>query len=103
MSTENTVDKVKLISELKEIHSELFQVYKKLFDFKYKHDETFKIFIDNEYKENGVGSKEQKAWDDNFCHRASYTLLNKILFVRICEDKGFMRNAEDYIAGEVKD
>lgn len=103
MSTENTVDKVKLISELKEIHSELFQVYKKLFDFKYKHDETFKVFIDNEYKENGVGSKEQKAWNDNFCHRASYTLLNKILFVRICEDKGFMRNAEDYIAGEVKD
>ncbi|MBP2033375.1 type I restriction-modification system DNA methylase subunit [Clostridium algifaecis] len=103
MSTENTVDKVKLISELKEIHSELFQVYKKLFDFKYKHDETFKVFIDNEYKENGVARKEQKAWNDNFCHRASYTLLNKILFVRICEDKGFMRNAEDYIAGEVKD
>lgn len=103
MSIENIVDKVKLISELKDIHSELFQVYKKLFDFKYKHDEAFKLFIDNEYKENGVGSKEKKAWNDNFCHRASYTLLNKILFVRICEDKGFMRNAEDYIAGEVKD
>lgn len=103
MSNENTVDKVKLISELKEIHSELFQVYSKLFDFKYKHDEEVKLFIDNEYKENGVGSKEQKAWNDNFCHRASYTLLNKILFVRICEDKGFMRNTEDYIAGEVKD
>ncbi len=103
MSTENTVDKVKLISELKEIHSELFQVYKKLFDFKYNHDEEFKVFIDNEYKENSIDSKEQKAWNDNFCHRASYTLLNKILFVRICEDKGFMQNAEDYIAGEVKD
>ena len=103
MSTENTVDKVKLISELKEIHSELFQIYKRLFDFKYKHNEVFKSFIDKEYKENGVGSKEKKAWNDNFCHRASYTLLNKILFVRICEDKGFMRNEEDYIAGEVKD
>lgn len=103
MSTENTVDKVKLISELKEIHSELFQVYKKLFDFKYNHDEEFKLFIDKEHEENGVGIKEKKAWNDNFCHRASYTLLNKILFVRICEDKGFMRNTEDYIAGEVKD
>lgn len=103
MSTENTIDKVKLISELKDIHGELFKVYKKLFDFKYKHDEKVKLFIDNEYKENGVGSKEKKAWNDNFCHRASYTLLNKILFVRICEDKGFMRNVEDYIAGEVKD
>lgn len=103
MSTENTIDKVKLISELKGIHSELFQVYKRLFDFKYKHDEEFKVFIDTEYKENGVGSKDKKAWNDNFCHRASYTLLNKILFVRICEDKDFMRNSEDYIAGEVKD
>jgi hypothetical protein len=77
MSTENTVDKVKLISELKEIHSELFQVYKKLFDFKYNHDEEFKVFIDNEYKENSIVSKEQKAWNDNFCHRASYTLLTR--------------------------
>ena len=102
MNTENTVDKVKLISELKEIHSELFQVYKKLFDFKYKNNEEFQLFIDKEYKENGVDSKRKKSWNDNFCHRASYTLLNKILFVRICEDKGFMRNAEDYILNEVK-
>lgn len=103
MNAENTVDKVKLISELKEINSELFQIYMKLFDFKYNNNEELKLFIDNEYEENGVESKEKKAWNDNFCHRAAYTLLNKILFVRICEDKGFMRNAEDYIVGEVKD
>jgi hypothetical protein len=103
MEIERTLDKSKLIAELKEIHGELVDIYRKIFDYKYQSDEQFKTFIDKEYKENGVGSKEKEAWNDNFCHRASYTLLNKILFVRICEDKGFMLNPEDYIAGEPKD
>ena len=34
MITENTFDKSKLISELKEIHIELVEVYKKIFDYK---------------------------------------------------------------------
>lgn len=103
MEIERTLDKSKLIAELKEIHGELVDIYRKIFDYKYQSDEQFKTYIDKEYKENGVGSKEKKAWNDNFCHRASYTLLNKILFVRICEDKGFMLNPEDYVAGEPKD
>lgn len=103
MITENTFDKSKLISELKEIHIELVKVYKNIFDYKYHISESFKDFIDKEYKENGISSKERQAWNDNFCHRASYTLLNKILFIRICEDKGFMLNSEDYVAGEPKD
>lgn len=103
MTIENTVDKVKLISDLKEIHKELFGIYKELFGFKYKNNKDFKSFIDSEYKDNGISDKDKKLWNDNFCHRASYTLLNKILFVRICEDKGFMLNDEDYIAGEKKD
>lgn len=52
---------------------------------------------------NELSKNYRKAWNEDFCHRASYTLLNKILFIRICEDKGFMRNPEDYIAGEIKD
>ncbi|OOO61377.1 Eco57I restriction-modification methylase domain-containing protein [Clostridium tepidum] len=103
MITENTFDKSKLISELKESHIELVKVYKNIFDYKYHISESFKDFIDKEYKENGISSKERQAWNDNFCHRASYTLLNKILFIRICEDKGFMLNSEDYVAGEPKD
>ena len=103
MIIENTFDKLKLISELKEIHIELVKVYKNIFDYKYHISESFKDFIDKEYKENGISSKERQAWNDNFCHRASYTLLNKILFIRICEDKGFMLNPEDYVAGEPKD
>jgi len=103
MSIENNFDKSKLIIELKEIHNELVDVYRELFAYKYVKNNAFKSFIDNEYKENGVSTAEKKVWNDKFCHRASYTLLNKILFVRICEDKRFMLNPEDYIAGEVKD
>ena len=103
MITENTFDKSKLISELKEIHIELVKVYKNIFDYKYKTNEDFQSFIDKEYKENRISSGEQQVWNDNFCHRASYTLLNKILFIRICEDIGFMLNPEDYVAGEPKD
>ena len=103
MITENRFDKSKLISELKEIHIELVEVYKKIFDFKYRTNEDFEALIDKEYKENKISSGEQQVWNDNFCHRASYTLLNKILFIRICEDKGFMLNPEDYVAGEPKD
>jgi type I restriction-modification system DNA methylase subunit len=103
MISENTFNKSKLISELKEIHIELVEVYKKIFDFKYRTNEDFEALIDKEYKENKISSGEQQVWNDNFCHRASYTLLNKILFIRICEDKGFMLNPEDYVAGEPKD
>ncbi|MBU5425701.1 N-6 DNA methylase [Tissierella pigra] len=103
MIIENTFDKLKLISELKEIHIELVEVYKKIFDYKYRTNADFEAFIDKEYKENKISDGEQQVWNDNFCHRASYTLLNKILFIRICEDKGFMLNPEDYVAGEPKD
>ena len=103
MSVNNKFDNEKLISELKELHKLLVGVYQETFEFKYKNDEEFNLFIEKEYKENGVAKKDRKAWNDNFCHRASYTLLNKILFVRICEDKGFMLNPEDYIEGQAKD
>lgn len=103
MTIENILDKTKLIAELKETHKELVDIYKSIFEYKYGINKDFKDFIDNQYRENGVSAREQEAWKDNFCHRASYTLLNKILFIRICEDKGFMLNPEDYIAGEPKD
>ncbi|MGI6647484.1 MAG: Eco57I restriction-modification methylase domain-containing protein [Bacillota bacterium] len=103
MISENILDKSKLIAELKEIHNELVEVYKSIFEYKYSTNEGFKNFIDRQYRENGISKREQQAWNDNFCHRASYTILNKILFIRICEDKGFMLNPEDYIAGVPKD
>ena len=61
MIIENTFDKLKLISELKEIHIELVEVYKKIFDFKYRTNEDFEALIDKEYKENGISSKERQG------------------------------------------
>lgn len=97
----NTLDKEKLIGELRVIHKKLVNLYEDIFNYKYTNDEEFNEYIKDQYRQNGISKKEQKDWNQNFCHRASYTLLNKILFVRICEDKGFMRNPEDYIIGEI--
>lgn len=97
----NVLDKQKLISELREIHNKLVNLYNKIFDYKFTNNNEFSDYIKEQYNQNNIKSNDQKAWNENFCHRASYTLLNKILFVRICEDKGFMRNPEDYIAGEI--
>src|SRR5690625_2175815 len=97
----NVLDKQKLISELKDIHGRLVNLYKDIFNYKLVNNNEFSDFIKEQYKQNNISRSEQKSWNENFCHRASYTLLNKILFVRICEDKGFMRNPEDYIAGEI--
>src|SRR5690625_2008309 len=97
----NILDKQKLISELRDIHDRLVNLYKDIFNYKINNDKEFADYIKSQYKENNVRTKDYKAWNENFCHRTSYTLLNKILFVRICEDKGFMRNPEDYIVGEI--
>jgi len=93
-----------LIEELKQIHKEMVSVYKELFTYKYENNEDFRNFIENEYRENGIGNDEKEKWNENFCHRTSYTLINKVLFIRICEDKRFMFNPEeDFIMGEPKD
>ena len=98
-----TLDKLKLISELKELHAKLVEVYKNIFDYKYKTSGKFKAFIDDEYRKNKIDTKKKQTWNNNFCHRASYTLLNRILFIRICEDKGSMLNPEDYVVGVPRD
>lgn len=93
-----------LIDELKQIHKDMVSVYKELFTYKYKNNEDFRDFIEKEYRENGIGNDGKEKWNENFCHRTSYTLINKVLFIRICEDKGFMFNPEeDFIMGEPKD
>jgi len=93
-----------LIDELKQIHKDMVSVYKELFIYKYESNEDFRNFIEKEYKENGIGNDDKEKWNENFCHRTSYTLINKVLFIRICEDKGFMFNPEeDFIMGEPKD
>jgi hypothetical protein len=93
-----------LIDELKQIHKNMVSVYRELFAYKYDNNEDFRNFIEKEYRENGIGKDDKDKWNENFCHRTSYTLINKVLFIRICEDKRFMFNPEeDFIMGEPKD
>lgn len=93
-----------LIEELKQIHKEMVSVYKELFTYKYENNEDFRNFIEKEYRENGIRNDDKEKWNENFCHRTSYTLINKVLFIRICEDNRFMFNPEeDFIMGEPKD
>ncbi|WP_129723503.1 Eco57I restriction-modification methylase domain-containing protein [Xylanivirga thermophila] len=93
-----------LIDELKQIHKDMVSVYMELFKYKYDNNEEFRNFIEKEYRDNSISKDDKDKWNENFCHRTSYTLINKVLFIRICEDKGFMFNPEeDFIMGEPKD
>ena len=73
----NVLDKQKLISELKDIHGRLVNLYKDIFNYKLVNNNEFSDFIKEQYKQNNISRSEQKSWNENFCHRASYTLLNK--------------------------
>lgn len=88
-------DKNRLISELKGFHDKLVKVYNKIFQIKYSEDTSFQKFIDKEYADNNILEREKEDWNLKFCHKSAYTLLNKVLFIRICEDMGFMLGDED--------
>lgn len=95
------MDKERLINDLKSLHKKVVTVYKDIFDYKVKNNSEFKDLISDEYKKVRVfDDEEKKVWNNQFFHRSAYTLLNKILFIRICEDKGFMLNDEDRVFGE---
>ncbi|WP_353892477.1 N-6 DNA methylase [Proteinivorax hydrogeniformans] len=96
------IDKDKLIQELKQLHKQLVNVYDEIFEYKFSTDQEFIDFIESQYTDEGIAKKDREAWNKNYCHRAAYTLLNKILFIRICEDKGFMTREEDYVVGELE-
>ena len=93
-------NKESLINDLKELHSEIVEVYKNIFKHKLENDSSFQISIEEEYKRERLEKADEKtSWNVQYVHRSAYTLLNKILFIRICEDKGFMLNEEDKIMG----
>ncbi|GGJ55437.1 Eco57I restriction-modification methylase domain-containing protein [Virgibacillus salexigens] len=95
------LNKERLISDLKRIHKDIVKVYKLIFQYKNTNDIGFENLINEEYKkENRETEDEKKIWNEQYFHRSAYTLINKILFIRICEDKGFMLNEEDKIMGE---
>lgn len=95
------LDKERLIQELKQLHKELVSIYSDLFENKYKTHPNFKTLIEAEYKKEKLFDKEEKdSWNKQYVHRSAYTLLNKVLFIRICEDKGFMLEEKDKVMGE---
>ncbi|MHC1623524.1 MAG: hypothetical protein ACXQTR_02910 [Candidatus Methanospirareceae archaeon] len=47
-----------------------------------------KVFFENWNKTRAGSEAEPK---ETFCKETAYILLNRMLFARICEDKGFMR------------
>ncbi|WP_284141764.1 N-6 DNA methylase [Virgibacillus sp. LDC-1] len=98
------LNKQRLISDLKISHKQIVDVYKKIFNYKFENESTFHKLINQEYKKANVSRKgEKQSWNEQYIHRSAYTLLNKILFIRICEDKGFMLNEEDRVMGEALD
>ncbi|WP_121661848.1 Eco57I restriction-modification methylase domain-containing protein [Metabacillus litoralis] len=95
------INKELLINDLKKLHKQIVKVYKVIFEYKFENDSKFKNLILDEYKKAFKITVEEKlAWNEQYFHRSAYTLLNKILFIRICEDKGFMLNDEDKVMGE---
>ncbi|BCB35576.1 Eco57I restriction-modification methylase domain-containing protein [Bacillus cereus] len=95
------LNKELLIHDLKKLHNEIVKVYIKIFKYKFEYDSEFKNIISDEYEKALKNTAEEKQnWNEQYFHRSAYTLLNKVLFIRICEDKGFMLNEEDKIMGE---
>lgn len=95
------MDKSKLILELQEIHRDLVEVYYKIFKYKFNNIEDFQNHIREEYRKNKIRDKNQEDWNEKFCHRAAYSLLNKILFLRICQDQGFLDKEPHIFGGPV--
>lgn len=95
------LNKDRLINDLKNLHKEIVKVYRQILVYKFENYTEFQKKILNEYKKSLIVTDEEKVnWNEQYLHRSAYTLLNKILFIRICEDKGFMLNEEDKIMGE---
>jgi len=54
---------------------------------KYKRDADFKNVIDGVLKNEGINTDD---WIDRLCEEGVYTIINRLLFLRICEDRGFI-------------
>lgn len=93
------IDKIRLINDLKLLHKKIAKVYLDIFTYKLEGESNFANQINSEYIKEGISKiEDKKKWNEKYIHRSAYTLLNKILFIRICEDKGFMvrDNKQDY-------
>lgn len=88
-------DKKKLLILLNEIYRRTILSYKRVFDYRYENDANFRKYIESQYKRNGVKGKGKEEWNDNYCKKMSSMIINRILFIKICKDKGVIKENLD--------
>ncbi|MDV3277463.1 MAG: N-6 DNA methylase [Nitrososphaerales archaeon] len=66
------------------------------FRTKYNRDRLFQQQIDAKLRENDI----QVDWLDKICAEGAYTFINRILFLRICEDRGHitLRTTKEWLS-----
>lgn len=86
---ENITAKI-LIDDLSECRKRLFSDLFTQFKARYETDSKFKEIIDSWAAEVKMDISDS-ALIEKLCKEGAYTLINRVLFLRICEDKGHIR------------
>lgn len=79
-----------LIKDLSECKQRLFLDLSDQFKIRYKQDEKFKEIIDAWADRVNMRLDDPKL-TDKLCIEGAYTLINRLLFLRICEDRGHVK------------
>ncbi|MFQ6031700.1 MAG: type I restriction endonuclease [Candidatus Zixiibacteriota bacterium] len=79
-----------LIKDLAECKQRLFLDLSDQFKIRYKDDQKFKEIIDA-WADRVNMSLDDPKLIDKLCTEGAYTLINRLLFLRICEDKGYVK------------
>jgi adenine-specific DNA-methyltransferase len=79
-----------LIKDLANCKSMLFRDLYDQFKIRYKEDEKFKEVIDSWADRVGMNLDDPKLIE-KLCIEGAYTLINRVLFLRICEDRGHVK------------
>ncbi len=79
MHNKSNSSKEILIGKLIQVHKYFIEGYSHSLKEKYIVDKCFKEFIDKEYRKDIT----------LYVHKMGYTIINKMLFIKICKDKGF--------------
>ncbi len=79
-----------LIKDLAECKKRLFLDLSDQFKIRYKDDQKFKEIIDAWADRVNMSLDDPKRID-KLCMEGAYTLINRLLFLRICEDRGHVK------------
>jgi len=79
-----------LVKDLAECKERLFKDLSKQFRERYLGDRNFRNLIDTWAESVGMDPKDPSKIK-KLCKEGSYSLINRVLFLRICEDRGFIK------------